>query len=324
MWGGAGARFDYDFIRDRIAQSLLRDLWDRRARFEFLKNFTSSEAPSSIPPVVGVGISESQEGKSQLHILSTLEPATFLFQKFLAVDKWEDIRFEVQKTGLAIACARPAQGGDSISCESAITGTIGCAVKDRGASTVPYLMSCNHVLAKLNKGAIGKDVVWQPGQDDGGSPSSRIGVLYKYRRIQFGPESSNLIDAALCKVDNVRDVATGIRKLGALTGYVEDPPLGLRVKKHGRASGVTTGKVRIKNLSVIIKYDTGEEALFDKQLGIIGVESNKFAERGDSGSIVVDDKESAVGLLFSVTEGLDLSFVNPIEAVLDEFSIALA
>lgn len=204
-----------------------------------------------------------------------------------------------------------------------MTGTIGCAVKGRGDYTASYLLSCNHVLAELNKGRIGRDVIWQPGEDDGGGPSNRIGVLDKYRTIQFGAQASNIIDAALCKVDDLKDIAHGVRHLGAVTGYVTDPPLGLQVKKQGRTSGTTVGRLRIKNLTMIVKYHTGEEALFDKQLGVIGEQPNNFADKGDSGSIVVDDNGRAVGLLFSTTEGLDLSFVNPIATVLEELLIVL-
>jgi hypothetical protein len=325
--GETAAEFDYEFIRDYIAQSLLRDLWDQKARLEFLRNFTTSEATPkslSVPPVVGVGISESKDGKAQLQIVSTLEPDALLFEKFLAQKNWEDIRFHIKKTGVAVPCTRPAQGGDSISPRYGQTGTIGCAVKDRGSYSAPYLLSCNHVLAQLNRGEIGKDMICQPGADESARPFSRIGVLHRYIRIQFGPQATNAVDAALCKVDNTNDIIPGVRNLGALTGYVTNPPLGLRVKKQGCISGTTTGKLKIKNLSVIIKYDTGEEALFDKQLGIISTEPSNFAERGDSGSIVVDDNENAVGLLFSITQGVDLSFVNPVEAILNELQIALA
>src|SRR5207247_87344 len=105
----------------------------------------------------------------------------------------------------------------------------------------------NHVFTKLNSGKIGQDVIWQPGHDDGGGPSSRIGVLHKYKRIQFGPQATNIVDAALCKVDDTKDITPGVRNLGALTGYVTDPPLGLQVKKQGRTSGTTTGRLKIKN-----------------------------------------------------------------------------
>lgn len=111
MPGRAAAEFDYEFIRDRMAQSLLRDLWDQRARLEFLRNFTRLEVTSetlSVPPVIGVGISESQGGKAQLQIVSTLNPDLISFDAFLVQKRWQDIRYQIKQTGVAVPCAAPA------------------------------------------------------------------------------------------------------------------------------------------------------------------------------------------------------------------------
>jgi hypothetical protein len=70
-------------------------------------------------------------------------------------------------------------------------------------------------------------------------------------------------------------------------------------------------------------YETGDVAIFDKQLGIIGAQPNRFAETGDSGAVVVDDHENAVGLLFCITQGVDVSFANPIVPILTEFAVVL-
>lgn len=320
-----GLEFDYEYIRDQLARSLLRDLWDETERFEFFRKFAiPTTSDLSVRPFIGVGISESENGRTQLQILSTIDLPSPLFRQYLAQKHWEDLRFDIKNTGLAVPCARPAQGGDSISRSDGMTGTLGCAVKDRGSRIIEYFLSCNHVLAKLNSGVIRTDVIWQPGCDDGGGSDNRIGVLDKFKRIQFGPNATNLIDAALCKLDSTKDVISGIRKLGSLTGYVQDPALRLRVRKQGRTSGTTVGRIMIKNITVIIKYDTGQEAIFEKQMGVIGTEPGNFGQRGDSGSIVVDEKENAIGMLFSVTAGTDLSLVNPIVPILDEFQISLA
>ena len=61
MGAGTQSGYDYDDIQSKLTRSLLIDLWDRKKRNEFLSVFVRPNlgVEASIPPIVGIGISES-------------------------------------------------------------------------------------------------------------------------------------------------------------------------------------------------------------------------------------------------------------------------
>ena len=180
------------------------------------------------------------------------------------------------------------------------------------------------MIAALNQGQRGADIVWQPGKNNGGSAKSRIGTLYDFAYITPGGSTGNRIDAALCKPDKPSDVSSSIKSIGSLSGS-QSVSLNDPVRKSGAKSGLTAGKVRGKNLSVIVDYPGGVQALFDDQVGIVSTKGGKnFSEQGDSGSIVVDSQDRAVGLLMSCLSGTDLTIANPIQQVLQHFQVTIA
>ena len=99
----------------------------------------------------------------------------------------------------------------------------------------------------------------------------------------------------------------------------------MKVKKYGRTTGLTKGRVYAINLTVDVEYETGT-ARFDDQ---IIISPGTFSAGGDSGSLIVVDgtgrnKKSdrlPVGLLFA---GSDLfTIANPIVPVLDAFGVTI-
>lgn len=179
-------------------------------------------------------------------------------------------------------------------------------------------------MAAINKGIRTKDEIWHHSSSDKNTKSTRIGTLERLKSINLDPTAENNIDAALCKPDDVSMIRPGLRRLGNLSGYVAAPTLRLRVSKDGAATGVTRGVIRQKNVSTIITYDTGDEAYFVGQLGIVGINNGgHFAAQGDSGAIVIDENNSPVGLLFAVCEGIDLAYANPIEPVFKDLGVRL-
>lgn len=278
--------------------------------------------PPDIPsPVLGVGIGEAATGDERIVLLTEVETGAFDAKALVISMGLEGVQVEEIRGGRAISTARPAEGGESLGHSNGDTGTFGCLVKN--GANVLFLLSCNHVIAALNKGQKGVDAVWQPGMKDGGSVNSRIGVLDDFAKIITGGHMSNRIDAALCKPDQVGDVSSKITSIGALSG-AQSISLGASVRKSGAKTGLTKGKIRLNNLSVIVDYPGGVQALFDGQLGIIGTEVGKnFSDQGDSGSIVVDDQNCAVGLLISCLSGVDLTIANPIQEVLAHFQVTI-
>jgi hypothetical protein len=321
MPNGAEPAYDYPGIQKYLAGKLLRELWSEDRRREFFTKFVTSPVPAdaTVPPIVGVGISETENGGvPQLEFLSTLPAERLRIRELLFQKGWEGIRFNIRNTGRILACSRPLQGGDPVGLKGGPTGTFGCLVADPYAygERHTYILSCNHVLASLNRGQPMVDEIWSQG--------TRVGHLARYKKIVFGPDGSNQVDAALCRPDDLMQTSPELRRLRKLTGRVAKPALNIQVRKEGYATGLTHGSLLMKDLSHTVWYDDGQQALFEGQLAIIGASgSGRFAGQGDSGAVVVDAANAAVGLLSSVSKGIDISFVNPIAAVLEQLEVIL-
>lgn len=208
---------------------------------------------------------------------------------------------------------RPAKGGYSVGHKNITAGTIATCVYDilpggtvsppaHGVGIPPkyYILSNNHVLANSNAGAIG-DAVLQPGPYDGGvDPADRIATLSRYIPISFNPPTplasqNNLVDCAIAEGqfhDLDRDIywiccARGWRRKAAVT-------VGTVVKKTGRTTNLTTGRITAINATIDVGYGGGNVARFKDQI----VTTNMSAG-GDSGSLVLTLDNVAVGLLFA-------------------------
>jgi hypothetical protein len=316
---GPGSAYDYDYILKHLVKGLLRDLWDDKARKKFLARYVSGPVEPGVKPIVGIGISESRDSKrAQLQFLSTIDGARLDIKEFLSTLDWGDVRFEVTKTGRILAVAKTAtvskrsQGGDAIQSAGGQGGTFGCLVDGSFGSGI---LTCHHVLAPSINDKRKYEILCS---------GRRIGLLERLEPIALGPDGDNRVDAAICKPDALSTVAPGLRTLGRISGYQQDPTFGLRVKKEGAASGITEGAVRVKNLSTVVAFSNGDEAIFTDQLGIIGANSRQhFATQGDSGSVIINDNGSAIGLLFAVAAATDFTFANPIEAVFRTLQVKL-
>lgn len=229
---------------------------------------------------------------------------------------------------------RPLEAGLSVGHVDITAGTLGFVVEDRDAH---YVLGNNHVLANVNLGQPGDPVV-QPGPiDPPGGPGIRrnefIGVLDRFVPISF--QRANVVDCALAEISRGLEFYAGWTE--ALAGVVRGTSaitiadLGKPVAKAGRTTGVTTGvitQVEIDRLQV----DMGEEgapkiAEFSDQIEIQGDHGKPFSLGGDSGSLIVDRRGRAVALLFAGGEdeqGVDLTFANRIETVLDKLGVKLA
>lgn len=205
---------------------------------------------------------------------------------------------------------RPAMGGCSVGHTRVTAGTIATTVIDRGATnpTRYYILSNNHVLAASNAASIG-DIVVQPGVADGGTAASdRIGRLARFVPIRFGGILTNTVDAAIAEVDQFDKCSPEIYSIGYVQG-VANVAVGTRVQKSGRTTGYTRGTVIAVNATVNVNYGTPGVARFVNQ-----IVTTDMSEGGDSGSLVLDMRENAVGLLFAGSP--TVTIINPISAVL--------
>lgn len=242
---------------------------------------------------------------------------------------------------------RPVVGGISVGHFQITAGTLGAIVDsvDYGA----VMLSNNHVLAKSNDAQIG-DAILQPGTADGGKlADDRIGELAAFVPIQFGtapptcpvamgvvdmanasahlfgrthrlqavdvkPAAVNQVDAAIALFDDEIDYDREILEIGMVSGEIS-AELDMSVRKSGRTTGLTVGKITLLEATVSVNYGGGKMATFENQIITGGMSAP-----GDSGSLLVDANAGlAVGLLFAGSE--IITIYNRIQDVTDLLSL---
>ena len=179
-----------------------------------------------------------------------------------------------------------------------------------------YLLSNSHVFADLRKVAVDEtDLIMQPSP---GEPANNrpIATLVNFSAVKFagGINAPNHVDAAIAKLWNPQPHSPVIPLIGAIKGYVKkgDIEVGEPVRKFGRTTGYTEGRIISTMVDIWIQYDrTGQAAFFQNQVLIEPAPRfAKFVAKGDSGSLVVDEKQHAIGLIFAGTAELPKVQVN--------------
>jgi hypothetical protein len=189
------------------------------------------------------------------------------------------------------------------------SGTIGyfCTPKSRLPRRKEiHLLSNSHVFADLRKAKIDDgDLIMQP--SPGESASNRpIGALVNFHALKFDGDikEPNHVDAAIARLWGPHAHKPLIPLIGAVKGYVlkKEIEIGEAARKFGRTTGYTEGRVFSIYLDIWIRYErTGRSAFFQDQLLIEPAlpKFTKFVSRGDSGSLLVDAQQHAVGLIFA-------------------------
>ena len=214
---------------------------------------------------------------------------------------------------------RPAPLGASIGHPTITAGTLGARVVDIDNTNNVYILSNNHVLAASNNAVLEDDIV-QPGTYDGGSlPGDDIANLSAFIPIKFDG-TCNYVDAALAKADDPNFVgrSTIIENWIPQTQTLAVSP-SMRVKKCGRTTGCTKGKVYAINVTVNVQYSVGAIATFCNQIVIT---PGSFSDGGDSGSLVVAEENlKPVGLLYAGSSRYTI--INRINPVLETLGTQL-
>jgi hypothetical protein len=225
-----------------------------------------------------------------------------------------------------------------------------------------FILSNNHVLARENRATYG-DAIPQPGCETGAGakcapncvPADKVAFLSAWQNLVPGG-ADNEMDAAIAQIlPRAVDTTGEILDLGA--GYAGDGPPGITpkaaaveglVKKSGRTTGFTRGKIKQINGTADIEYVPGV-VHFVKVIFIeddAGKTPFPFGDGGDSGSLIVEDTSAACpapqGLLFGglledcVLSQCEISgnacttardcqpkiiYANPIQLVLDRFNV---
>lgn len=121
------------------------------------------------------------------------------------------------------------------------------------------------------------------------------------------------MDAAIAMPLKNDLIIAEILGIGKVEGVVS-PAIGMRVKKSGRTTGLTFGEIRLLNAMVDVNYGEGRILRFDNQ-----IVTTNLSSPGDSGSLVLNLENYAVGLLFAGSDSATI--INPIATVLKELKV---
>ena len=217
---------------------------------------------------------------------------------------------------------RPVEPGCSISHFRVTSGTLGCLVEDDNGVT--YILSCAHVLS--DKLGARNDSIVQPGSKYGGAaPPDCIARLTRSIPLKSG---ASLADAAIAELIDPDSVTSLIRQIGAKPRSTRRlKAVGINVQKSGDQTNHTEGVViglrgRVGPLSI-----NGVDDIFFNNTII----TDGMSQGGDSGAVLLDYPQNAIGLLFGGQESTTLtgeikivaSWYAPINVVLKALGVHL-
>jgi hypothetical protein len=179
-----------------------------------------------------------------------------------------------------------------------------------------HLLSNSHVFADLGKQSIDRqDLIMQPSPGEAGS-NRPIAALVDYSALTFDDrEKPNHIDAAVAQLWDRQPHEPVIPFVGSVQGYARktDVQIGECARKFGRTTGYSEGSVFSIYLDIWIHYDrTGRAAFFKDQFLIEPAsEFTRFVDKGDSGSLILDAAQHAIGLVFAGTAEMPVEVKPP-------------
>lgn len=272
--------------------------------------------------VVGVGVGfkvtngfETCEKCIKVLVTSKV-PAYTLNPNDLVPLNYRGIKTDVVQSGAFSICRlnkhiRPVLGGYSIGpATQPAGGSMGCVVTDNHSN---FILSCNHVMAYNNKLPLGTAIL-QPAVVEGGKyPKDVVAALSEYVPLKPGT-NLNITDCAIARIQNTKNVSPDIALIGKLSGVAE-PVLGEKVEKAGLTTELTKGKVTTLSTTVSVMIDGLETTFWDQII------TTKMSQRGDSGSVLVNYHNYAMGLL--MTESPTTTVFNRFSTVLNHLNVLL-
>lgn len=220
----------------------------------------------------------------------------------------DSVRYDPLLGGISIGPSRVIGG-------SVFTGTLGAVVIDNGTNRRAALT--NFHVACVDTGWSVGDRMAQPSRvDTGVVPGDEVGALLR-------ATLSGAVDGAVISLDPGRGTRCEVAEIGQVRG-TKVAALGMRVRKRGRTTGLTYGSVDGVSLTVNVDYGNGIGVrTLTNQVSVTAdtARNPRFSDRGDSGSVILDDDGYVVALLFA---GSGTSTVgNQIAAVLSELNIRI-
>jgi len=156
---------------------------------------------------------------------------------------------------------------------------------------------------------------------DGGSTEDVVGELVGW--VPYRTIGNNFVDVAIARPRQDVEIDDRVFVDGGLISVrgVRPATDAKRVRRCGRTTGCVTGEIVDWNFTTIMEYPTGENIRYVDQMLI-----DMPTEQGDSGSLILDDENYAIGLLSGTTviDGKVYTVANKIRNVLEAADVEIA
>jgi hypothetical protein len=211
-------------------------------------------------------------------------------------------------------------------------GTLGCFIEKSGEIA---LLSNNHIVGGSNLAAMNDRILhagaskWGVNSTWVASLAGRVPLIPTPPSTPDGSRVLNTADAAYAVLQGGIDYEAGFRPglecpeiIRVGEAVVTAPPLPLQqVFKVGRTTGKRSGVVEAINAFGPLYYPGLGECWFQDIVRVRGTGGKPFAEAGDSGSLVVDDRGGAIGPVFAADT--QLAYVCPLRPILQQLKCNL-
>jgi hypothetical protein len=185
------------------------------------------------------------------------------------------------------------------------SGTAGAFFKIKSNKEI-YMLSNEHVIVDSNYGLNTKVV--HPASSDVNNDGTNCLIGHV---VWTSQKSDELMDAAIAKIDY--PVSVGKYSLSPDIKFLKfkKPKIGQNVKKYGKTTKLTHGEIRSINCTVNVSGTASYNRLFKYQ-----ILTTFMSKPGDSGSILVTDKNELVGLIFAGDDE-SVTFANNINYIFE-------
>lgn len=290
---------------------------------EAVRRATTNESPFELLPVeinVSIAVEEDRDGESRVAVrLQSDDEGTRQMVEVMrangAIPEDAVVEYIGPMRGLGPRdLVTPVQPGVSCAHRSGPRGTIGSVIRKDGEPR--FLLSANHVIAQEDRVELGTPIV-QPvsGADD----VRRIAVLADKEPLVA---TGNLMDAAIARFTIDDFIAPQFNGKSITALRTAELKTGDRVFKFGQTTFETSATVLspvISNIKLDMRFGSYR---FDGQIEIQSAAGSPFADGGDSGALVYDEQDHAVGILIG-GDGLTRTYVTPIQRILTRFAAEL-
>jgi hypothetical protein len=208
---------------------------------------------------------------------------------------------------------RPLRGGIQIHNNTSAIGTLGCiATWNDGSGNTRRVALSNHHVLYANGALDGQKI---------GQPKFYRSCCCDCDKIGVNVKGDTIYDCAIAQIESGTEVRNTIEEIGDIKGTAT-PTVGDKVIKRGRTTGLTTGEIKAVNMAsgfVRIEPIEGRRLSYvdssnnpvlisnpNKVRVVYGIDTEKFAYSGDSGSVILlndaadPDHHKVVALLYAV------------------------